>query len=246
MRARHTIIQNRLKTANETVGPKRMFLLAGSPRGDGTRTLNVLRQAIAETCVSRPVVAYVGTASGDDRQFFNYLESILVQCGAGEVDLCPLVGKKADPCLSKEILCRCDMVFISGGEVEDGITGIPDDVKSLLADLRNNGTVFAGMSAGTIMLGRSWPHWNDEDKDFDNARLFDCLGFSSAIFDTHAEDDGFIELRKAVELSGGEAIGYGIPSDCALVANPDGSIVNVGNMIICKYVSGRTVLETMQ
>ena len=222
---------------------KNLYLLAGNPRGKGDITLNVLKQAIAETGVSEPKVAYVGTASGDDCSFFHFLAQLLQGAGAGVVELCPFVGRRSDTTRAEEILKNCDAVFVSGGEVEDGILGIPDNAKSLLTNLRAQGKVFIGLSAGTIMLGKAWPHWDDEDNDFDNARLFDCLGFANAIFDTHAEDEGFIELKKAVELSEKGFVGYGIPSDCALIIHSDGSIEKIGKVFTCTTMDGHAVLE---
>ncbi len=225
------------------MGIKNLYLLAGNPRGKGDTTHSVLVKALAETGVENPKVAYIGTASGDSRIFMQFIAQSLKKAGAGEVSMCPMVGRRANLTLSEQKLRDCDAVYVSGGEVEDGIVGIPDGIKALLRELREQGKVFIGLSAGTIMLGKAWPHWDDEDKDFDKARLFDCLCFANTIFDTHAEDDGFVELKKAVELSDNGFVGYGIPSDCAVIIHPDGSFEKIGKVLTCTNVDGHAVLE---
>jgi|SRR5574344_93685 peptidase E len=224
-------------------GIKNLYLLAGNPRGKGEITHSVLEKALSETGVDKPSVAYIGTASGDSRIFMQFIARSLKKAGAGEVSMCPMVGKRADLALAEQRLRECDAVYVSGGEVEDGIVGIPDNIKSLLTELREEGKVFIGLSAGTIMLGKAWPHWDDEDNDFDNARLFDCLGFVKTIFDTHAEDEGFVELKKAVELSDNGFVGYGIPSDCAIIVHPDGSFEKIGKVLTCTNQDGHAILK---
>jgi hypothetical protein len=76
------------------------------------------------------------------------------------------------------------------------------------------------------MMGKHWVHWDDENND-DTARLFDCLGFIPAVFDTHAEDEDCKELKTALRLLGPGARGYGIPRDGMISADGLGTLVNL-------------------
>ena len=201
---------------------KNMYLMAG---GRGGSSGSFLREAFAECGSAHPSVAYIGTANGERSDFMNdYMAPMLIEAGASEVKLVPLLGSSCGSEDARRILIESDLIFLAGGEVEDGILGIPADVKVLLRQLYDMGKVFAGVSAGTIMLGIAWPHWDDEDNDPENAVLFDCLGFAPTIFDTHCEGEDWIELRKAVELSPEGFTGYGLPTGSSVAVTPDGSL----------------------
>ncbi|MBR6322114.1 MAG: Type 1 glutamine amidotransferase-like domain-containing protein [Lachnospiraceae bacterium] len=198
-----------------------MYLLAG---GRGSDTESLLRAAFAETGKEHPSIAYIGTANGEDRAFMRYLEETLKPAGAGEVHLVRLLGFEKGSEEAHKILKGSDLIFISGGEVEDGMNGLSKDIRVLLRELYELGKVFVSISAGTIMLGIAWPHWDDEDNHPEDAWLFDCLGFASTIFDTHCEWEDWVELRKAVELSPEGFTGYGIPTGGMVLIRPDGTL----------------------
>ncbi len=201
---------------------KNMYLIAGGPGGGND---GFIRAGFLESGCPAPSVAYIGTASGDSRPFLNrYFLPMLKRAGAGKVTLVPLAGQPCGSAEARDILLESDVIFLSGGEVEDGIRNIPADVRVLLRQLYEMGKVFMSVSAGTIMLGIAWPHWNDEDNAPDDALLFDCLGFVPTIFDTHCEGEDWIELRKAVSLSPEGFTGFGIPSGGCVRVAPDGSL----------------------
>jgi peptidase E len=101
----------------------------------------------------------------------------------------------------------------------------------LVADLREaaaRGVVFAGMSAGSIMLGERWIRWSHADADDEDAATYECLGIAPCSLDTHDEGDGWREARafaavRAREL-GKKARAYGVPSGGALVVSPGGTM----------------------
>ncbi len=201
---------------------KNIYLIAGGPGSDSD---SFIKKGFLESGRSDPSVAYIGTASGDSRQFLSrYFSPMLKRAGARKVTMVPLAGQPYGSDKARKILLESDIIFVSGGEVEDGIRNIPADVRVLLRQLYEMGKVFISVSAGTIMLGIAWPHWDDEDNAPDDARLFDCLGFVSAIFDTHCEGEDWVELRKAVSLSPEGFTGFGIPSGGCVLAAPDGSL----------------------
>jgi len=200
-----------------------MYLLAGGR--DGGSSEDFLREAFRACGSDRPAVAYIGTANGERAAFLNdYMAPMLLEAGAASVTPAPLLDRKNGTETARRVLLESDVIFLAGGEVEDGILGIPGDVKALLRQLYETGKVFVGVSAGTIMLGIAWPHWDDEESDPENAVLFDCLGFAPTIFDTHCEGENWVELRKAVSLSPEGFTGYGIPSGGAVRVSPDGAL----------------------
>lgn len=198
---------------------KNMFLIAGY----GVDETPYIRAAVRETGKEHPVVSYIGTANGENRLFLeSHFIPMMKEAGAASVTLVPLLGKKHGTEKTRKLLTESDLIYIAGGEVEDGMIGIPSDIRVLLRQLFDLGKVILTMSAGTIMCGIGWPHWDDEDNHPEDAILFDCLGFASTIFDTHCEDEDWVELRKAVELSPEGFVGYGIPAGGCVVVSPDG------------------------
>lgn len=201
---------------------KNMYLIAG---GRGSENEAFARLAVRETGKAHPAVAYIGTANGESVPFMeNYIGPMLREAGARSVTPVRLLGTAQGSPEARRVLEESDMIFLSGGEVEDGIVGIPDDVKVLLRQLWELGKVFAGVSAGTIMLGIAWPHWDDEDNRPEDAVLFPCLGFAPTIFDTHCEGEDWVELRKAVALSPEGFVGYGVPTGGCVMVTPDGAL----------------------
>ncbi len=215
-----------------------MYLLAG---GRGSDSTSLLRAAFAETGKERPSLACIGTANGEDRAFQHYMEDMLMPAGAGSVRLVHLLGRDRLTDEDRKALCGCDVVFISGGEVEDGMLGIPRNARALLRQLYDTGKVFASVSAGTIMLGTAWPHWDDEDNHPEDAVLFDCLGFAPTVFDTHCEWEDWIELRMAVSLSPEGYVGYGIPTGGMVVVQPDGTLCPTKPLAAYRCENGQAV-----
>lgn len=220
---------------------KKTYLLAGGPGGRDIAAQ--LRQALGECDAAAPKVAYIGTASGDSRSFMRWFAPSLRAAGAASLEMAPLVGPKADRAAAVRVLQACDAVLVSGGEVEDGMNGLDAGLRRLLRELLEAGRPFIGISAGTIMQGRAWPHWDDEEHHPEKAVLFDCLGFADTIFDTHAEEEGWPELQKAVELSGDGFVGYGIPSGEMAVLDENGVLLPNARLVRCVNRQGRAVLE---
>ena len=162
-----------------------MYLAAG---GRGSDYTEFMKRAVSECGKENPSVAYIGTANGERTEFFrSYTVPMLKMAGAGDVNIVRLLGHDKGSARARSLLAKSDMIYISGGEVEDGIRGIPEDIKVILRQLYEAGTVFTSVSAGTIMLGLAWPHWDDEDNKPEKAILFECLGFAPTVFDTHCE-----------------------------------------------------------
>lgn len=195
-----------------------VYLLAGNPRARRGEPDPAMRAFLREIGQAKPRVAYVGTASGDDRDFFEAMRSRLQACGAGEVALMPLCGAAADPAEARRVLAQADAVFVSGGDVAEGMDGLQAQ-EGVLAELRARfagGLPFMGLSAGSIVLARGWVRWADEREGVALDTLFDCLGFAPIYCDVHDEDGGWGELASLLRLLPDSAVGYAIPAGGAL------------------------------
>jgi hypothetical protein len=101
----------------------------------------------------------------------------------------------------------------------------------LVGELRaaaSRGVIFAGMSAGAIMLGERWIRWPRADAGDDEAETYECLGLAQCSLDTHGEGDGWHETRSFVAVRarelGRKAKAYGVTSGGALVVGPSGRV----------------------
>lgn len=215
---------------------KPLFLLAGGRPRDTKSMVLSLSLALKECGREKPMVAYIGTANGDSEIFFIAMKSLLKDAGAGEVRLLRLAKNKADISAARKVLETADVIFLSGGEVEDGMHWLRlHGLIDFLKELRSQGKLFLGMSAGSIMMGAHWVRWEDPDDD-KTAELFDCLGFVQTTFDTHAEDEDWKELKMALKLQGPGSQGYGIPRGGLLSVDSEGRMVSFEKTLLC-YVN---------
>ena len=212
---------------SSTEAEKDVFLLAGK----GSRRTEMVRffkVALAECGAPKPRVAYIGTASDDDLDFFRELREPLLAAGAAAVTLVPLADGRGDEFAAKRFLSSCDAVFVNGGDVYAGMEGLKRyGLDSFLREMYHQGKVFLGLSAGLIMLGQYWVNW-DEAKGGDQAEVFECLGLVPTSFDAHAEDDGWDELKTLLTLLGPGSEGHGIPSGGMVKVDPQGRITELG------------------
>ena len=193
-----------------------VYLLAGNPLVRGGMKDPLMLSFFRDVGKAKPRVAYIGTASGDSLEFFDAMRERLQANGAGEVELAPLCGLDADPAAARRIVDRADAVFVSGGDVAEGMDGLNAhrDVVAALRSRFEAGTPFMGLSAGSIMLARGWVRWAETAGDTDE--LFDCLGFAPIYCDVHGEADGWDELRALLRLLPAGAIGHAIRAGTAL------------------------------
>ena len=220
---------------------KPVYLLAGGEWRRPRALVPLLKAVLAAAGKPRPRVAYVGAASGDSKAFLTAMRKLLVAAGAGKVVLAKLASEAADRDEAADVLRSADVVFVSGGDVDEGMRWLDrHDMVPCLREVHAAGAVMFGISAGSIMLGTQWVRWRDPDDD-DTAELFDCIGIAPVLCDTHAEDDGWVELEAAVKLEGRKGVGYGIPSGGALVVGPDGELSALAKPVVCLRARGGKV-----
>ena len=208
---------------------KPIYLIPGGHPPDGNKTLEAISQVYAKCAVDNPTVAYIGTANHDSRVFFQMMKTQLLKAGAAKVTLAPIVGKRANIDKARQIILEADCVFLSGGEVEDGIVFLKEaGLDVLLSQLYKAGKPFFGVSAGCIMMGQYWVHWDIEDDD-STASIFECLNFVPMTFDTHCENEDWKELRCALRLLGPGSIGYGLSTNGFYSAVKSGQLTSYRN-----------------
>jgi peptidase E len=163
-----------------------IFLLAGGRENIRKGVDPLLEHILALAAGRRPAIAYIGAASGDDRDFLEFIGAMCKRAGAGQVLLAPMASPTVNLKKTKAVLSECDLVLVSGGDVELGMSYLElSGLIPFLKQLHDAGKVFLGLSAGSIMLAKSWVRWLDAGNDA-TAETFPCLGLAPLLCDTHA------------------------------------------------------------
>ncbi len=202
---------------------KPVFLLAGGRRSVTRRGPDpLIQEVLRSSSIVKPSIAYIGAASGDNPIFRTMLTGMLRKAGAGEVRPAPLCSSRSNQQKSMRVIEDCPIVFMSGGDVEEGMRILAEkDMIEFLQDQYQQGKLFVGASAGSIMLSKGWVRWRDPEDD-SSAEIFPCIGIAPVYCDTHDEDD-WEELQALARLAPVGSVLYGIPSGAALASHPDGS-----------------------
>ncbi len=229
--------------------PKPVYLLAGGRSSIARRGPDpLITAALRQAGMDHPSIAYIGAASGDNPGFRLMMSRLLRGAGAGKVTPAPLCGRRAKPREAMRMIESCDIVFMSGGDVEAGMSVLAEtEMIDFLREQYQRGKPFFGASAGSIMLAKSWVRWSDPDVD-SSAVLFPCLGIAPVYCDTHGEEDEWEELRTLTRLMAANTVTYGILSGAALVADPDGSVHPLGGKVDRFVCTGELVsrIESIQ
>jgi len=206
---------------------KPVMLIGGQFGSRHFGTLPYLEEAIAFARVEAPLALYIGAANGDDEEFGTRLCSLVAAAGAKDVIWPKLAARRGARGAAHRALERVHFVFVGGGDVEAGMRVL--ERAQLVGDVRAaaaRGVVFAGMSAGAIMLGARWIRWPSAGAGDDEAETFECLGLAPCSVDCHGEADGWPEARSFAAVRARElrrkATAYGVPSGGALLARGGG------------------------
>lgn len=203
--------------------PAVLHLVGGGP-GTVLALRRHFKEALARLGKERPLVAYVGTATDDNRGFFTMIRGGLSATTARMV-LVRIASARASMADARKLLDESDMVFVSGGDVERGVQVLNErDMAEPLRALARRGKPMFGISAGSIMLGREWVGFPGDDDS--RAEIFPCLGIAPVHVDAHSEDDGWSELRVLVRLlherGDRDPVGYGLTRKGGLRVELDG------------------------
>ncbi len=190
-------------------------------------TAPYLGEAMALTGTEGPLALYFGAANGDDESFGAGLCGLIAAQGARDVLWPKVAARGAGAAVARKALEQVDFVFVGGGDVAAGMDVLRR--AQLIASIRAaaaRGVVFAGMSAGAIMLGQRWIRWPRADAGDDEAETYECLGLAPCALDCHGEADGWTEARSFAEVRARElkrkAKVCAVPSGGALIARSGG------------------------
>lgn len=201
-----------------------IYLLAGGRGAKRESPDPILQMALRELGKTKPSVAYIGAAHGDSLTFYLFIKRLITATGAGKVELVPLAKKKSNMEKAQSIIESADCIFVSGGDVNEGMRVLTEKlVVPLIKKRYNEGALIIGVSAGSIMLAKQWINWPDEN-DEASAELFPCMNIAPVLCDTHGEEDKWNELHSLLRLTEGDQIGYGIPSGGAMRISTDGAV----------------------
>jgi len=201
-----------------------IYLLAGGPDAIRISPDPILQMALRELGKTKPSVAYIGAAHGDSRMFYLFIKRMILAASAGKVDLVPLVKKKSNIEKAQSIIQSADCIFVSGGDVSEGMRVLTERmVVPLIKNRYNEGALIIGVSAGSIMLAKQWINWPDENNEA-SAELVPCMNIAPVLCDTHGEEDKWSELHSLIRLTENDQIGYGIPGGGAMRISADGTV----------------------
>ena len=211
--------------------PQPVYLLAGGRHSRSKKPDALLEAVFKGFGIKSATIAYTGTASGDDKDFFRFISSSFTDAGADKVTHAVIAPDGADINKAKKSLSNADIIFVSGGDVEYGMQVLQEkNLLDFFNELYNGGKPFFGISAGAIMLANRWVRWTDPDDD-NSAELFPCLGYAPVICDTHDEQAGWEELQAALMLEKVGYRGYGLASGSGVKVTADGKVEALGGTV---------------
>ena len=214
-----------------TVTPRPIHLFAGRD-WDSRDPSGLLKPVLAQSRARAPRIAYIGAASGDDAGFFRWIARLFRAAGAGKVVLAPTAGSGADSEEALRAIRESDFVFVSGGDVEEGMRVLRRrHLDRHLRKLYMDGKPVFGLSAGAIMMSRCWARW-DEAKEDSRADPFPCLALAPVICDVHEEGDDWPELRSLLRALEPPAVGFGIPTGSVLRVSSNGHVRALGGPVV--------------
>jgi peptidase E len=204
-------------------------LIAGQFGSRHFGTVPYLESALRLTRKEAPTALYIGAASGEDDSFGTALCALIAAAGAKDVIWPKIAVRRRDRAAARTALERVDFIFVGGGDVEAGMDALREaDLIAAFRAAAARGAVFAGMSAGAIMLGERWVHWPHAEAGDDEAHTYECLGVAPCALDTHGEADEWGETRAFVSVRarelGRKAKAYAVPSGGALVVSNGGKM----------------------
>jgi peptidase E len=182
-----------------------MVHLVGGGPGAIVAMRRHFRDAMAQVKTKQPLIAYVGAASKDS---VGFRKMISLALGGARVEPANFASPRAKISESRQLLHDADLIFVSGGDVDLGMTILNE--RGVSAEIRTLKKPFLGVSAGAIMLAKHWVRFVDDDDD--KAELFECLGIAPVHIDCHSEDDDWSELRVLMRLLPDGSVGHGIPA----------------------------------
>ncbi len=183
-------------------------------------------------------VAFFPTPFGDDANWTERFAGLLRKRYAAEVRPVRLLRDPTPAAELHEILGNAQLFYFTGG---DQHLLMQPERRDLAREIRRRikaGAVAGGFSAGAIAIGPCWPDWPDplqSELPEEGAKLVRGLGLQQrCIFDFHAEDDGWEELKACLRLLAAQDpkqthYGCGVPTHGAARVLAAGAVEILGD-----------------
>jgi hypothetical protein len=195
---------------------KPLYLLADSQlffwKSGGDSLAERLR---ADPDSGKPGAAYIGASNGDQPEFFNLFVAAMESMEISDCRMVPSQPSREDILF----LEKAGLVVLAGGDVERGWQVFEQNgLKELLPQLRYNGAVLIGVSAGAVQLGLG--HLSNAAQP----KQIDMFRFAPFYVGAHDEGNDWFDLRALVNLSRSDTRGIGLPAGGGAVYHPDGTL----------------------
>ena len=147
------------------------------------------RYIVAQTRKKKPRVCFLGTATGDADIYLTKFYAAFTKLGCVPTHV-PLFARTPD---LKKVLLSQDVIYVGGGNTKSMLAVWDDwDIPALLRKAWKQGTVLAGVSAGSIC----WFQTGVTDSWADHLALLPCLGFLPGTCCPHFDSE--VQRRPAV------------------------------------------------
>lgn len=189
----------------------------------------VLQRVLSQAPTEAPVVGVITTASNIPGDVFGGYQEVFERLGASEVLDVRIRGRAdADEDRFVEMIERCDVVFMSGGD-QMRLTNTLGGCAALQAirSRRQAGAVIAGTSAGAACMSATMVYGGHSDDSLRKGAVRMSAGFGfvdEVIIDTHFLQRGRFSRLMEVGATNPEYLGIGLGEDAAVQFHDDGTI----------------------
>ncbi|MFB9150112.1 cyanophycinase [Roseovarius ramblicola] len=193
---------------------------------DKTTQADVLKRVLAFSRDPAPVVGVITTASSIPDDVFEDYRGVFDRLGAGEV-LDIRIRDRADAMAPTfvEMLSRCDVIFLSGGD-QMRLTSIfgGSPALDMIRKRQAQGAVIAGTSAGAACQSTTMVYGGDATDALRKGAVKMSAGFGlmeGVIIDTHFLERGRFSRLMEVGATNPELLGVGLGEDAAVLFEDD-------------------------
>jgi hypothetical protein len=163
----------------------------------------------------KPSAAYVGASNGDQPEFYSLFVAAMESMEISDCRMVPSQPSRED----SVFLEKAGLIVLAGGDVERGWQVFEQNgLKELLPQLRYDGAVLIGVSAGAVQLGLG--HLSNAAQP----KQIDLFRFAPFYVGAHDEGNDWFDLRALVNLSRSDTRGIGLPAGGGAVYHPDGTL----------------------
>lgn len=170
-----------------------------------------------------PKAAYIGASNGDDPAFYELFQAAMEGIQLRSCRMIPASPTDED----RDFLSGADLVLLAGGDVEQGWKAFEQNgIKEMIPQMRYDGTVLLGISAGAVQLGLG------ALQDLATMKKLPLFQFAPFYVGAHEEESDWWNLRALVNVAGDGSRGIGIPSGGGLIFSPDGSLEPIRKTLV--------------